>query len=94
VADVSVRLILPYKDGILCCMKKTVHVDERLLAEAKAACEARTDTDAIRQGLEALVRHAAQQRLRALLGTEPRATDVPRRREPPQGKRAAKRRVA
>ena len=50
-------------------MKKTVHIDERLLADAKAACSARTDTDAIRLGLEALVRHAAQQRLRALRGT-------------------------
>src|SRR4051794_31112233 len=42
----------------LACMTKTVHIDDRLLAEAKAACEARTDTDTIRLGLEALVRHA------------------------------------
>ena len=73
------------------CMKKTVHIDDRLLAEAKAACQARTDTDAIRLGLEALVRHAAQQRLRTLRGTEPRAVDVPRRREGPRAKRAKRR---
>jgi Arc/MetJ family transcription regulator len=77
--------------GSFSCMKKTVHIDDRLLAEAKAACQARTDTDAIRLGLEALVRHAAQQRLRALRGTEPSAVDVPRRREGPRAKRAKRR---
>ena len=76
------------------CMKKTVHIQDRLLAEAKTACQARTDTDTIRLGLEALVRQAAQQRLRALLGTEPRPADVPRHREPPRTRRAAKKRVA
>lgn len=75
-------------------MKKTLYVDDRLLAEAKAACQARTDTEAVRLGLEALVRHAAQQRLRALRGTERGATDVPRRSENPGGKRNAKRRAA
>ena len=77
--------------GTLSCMKKTVHIDDLLLAEAKAACEARTDTDTIRLGLEALVRHAAQQRLRALRGTEPAVVDVPRRRERRRGKRAKQR---
>jgi Arc/MetJ family transcription regulator len=72
-------------------MKKTVQIDERLLANAKAACQARTDTDAIRLGLEALVRHAAQQRLRALRGTESHAADVPRRRDLKARKRVARR---
>ena len=75
-------------------MKKTVHIDEPLLADAKAACSARTDTDAIRLGLEALVRHAAQQRLRALRGTESHAADVPRRRDLKTSKRTARRRGA
>jgi Arc/MetJ family transcription regulator len=75
-------------------MKKTLHVDDELLAEAKAACNARTDTDAIRLGLEALVRRAAQQRLRLLRGSEPRARDIPRRREAPRGKRSPRRRAA
>jgi len=70
-------------------MKKTLHIDERLLREAKAATRASTDTEAVRLGLEALVRRAAYERLRALRGTEPTARDVPRRREP-----ASKRRVA
>jgi hypothetical protein len=62
-------------------MKKTLHIDERLLREARAASGAKTDTDAVRLGLEALVRHAAYQRLSALRGAEPGARHVPRRRE-------------
>jgi Arc/MetJ family transcription regulator len=68
-------------------MKKTVNIDDKLLAEAKVACGAQTDTDAIKLGLEALVRHAAYQRLKALRGSEPHARDVPRRRERPLLKR-------
>jgi Arc/MetJ family transcription regulator len=64
-------------------MKKTFNVDEALLREARAACGATTDTDTIRLGLEALVRHEAYQRLRAFRGSEPGAQDVPRRREKP-----------
>jgi Bacterial antitoxin of type II TA system, VapB len=68
-------------------MKKTLHIDGELLKEAKAACGAATDTDTVRLGLEALIRHAAYQRLSALLGTEPDAKDVPRRRERPRPRR-------
>ena len=64
-------------------MKKTLNVDDKLLREAKSACGATTDTETVRLGLEALVRHAAYQRLRAFRGTEPDAQDVPRRREIP-----------
>jgi Arc/MetJ family transcription regulator len=71
-------------------MKKTMHIDERLLAEARTACGAATDTDTVRRGLEALVRHAAYQRLRALRGTDANVRDVPRRRERPvRGPKAA-----
>jgi len=62
-------------------MKKTMHVDERLLQDAKSASGARTDTETVRLGLEALVRRAAYERLRALRGSEPRARPTPRRRE-------------
>jgi Arc/MetJ family transcription regulator len=64
-------------------MKKTMHIDEDLLKEARRACRAGTDTETVRLGLEALVRHAAYERLRALRGTEPQARDVPRHRERP-----------
>ena len=68
-------------------MKKTFNVNEKLLKEAKAACGAKTDTDTIGLGLEALVRHAAYQRLMTFGGSEPDARDVPRRREKPAPKR-------
>jgi hypothetical protein len=61
-------------------MKKTLNIDEKLFDAAKQACGATTDTDTVRLGLEALVRHAAYERLRALRGSEPRARDVRRRR--------------
>ena len=61
-------------------MKKTLNIDDQLLRDAKRACGAATDTKTVRLGLEALVRHAAAERLRALLGSEPGAQDVPRRR--------------
>jgi len=62
-------------------MKKTLHVDERLLRDAKSASGAKTDTETIRLGLQALIRRRAYERLRALRGSEPNARNVPRRRE-------------
>jgi Arc/MetJ family transcription regulator len=70
-------------------MKKTLNIDEELLREAKEACGAKTDVDAVRQGLEALVRHAAYQRSREYLGSEKNAVDVRRWREKPVIKRKA-----
>jgi len=67
-------------------MKKTLNIDEALFEQAKTACGATTDTETVRLGLEALVRQGAYRRLRALLGTEPDAQDVPRRREEPVAK--------
>jgi len=71
-------------------MKKTLHIDEQLLKEARTVTHAATDTEAVRMGLEALIRHAAYERLRALRGAEVVVRDVPRRRE----KNARKRRSA
>ena len=62
-------------------MKKTLHIDNETLREAKEASGASTDTETVRLGLEALIRHAAYQRLRKLKGSERNAADVPRRRE-------------
>jgi hypothetical protein len=61
-------------------MKKTLHIDEGLLRNAKTACGATTDTDTVRLGLEALVRRSAYERLRTLRGSEPRAREPRRRR--------------
>jgi len=72
-------------------MKKTLNVDDKLLKEARRASGASTDTEAIRLGLEELVRREAYKRIAAYLGSEPDAKDVPRRREPPAkgGRRVA-----
>ena len=71
-------------------MKKTLNIDDKLLRDARAAAGASTDTEAVRLGLEALVRHAAYERLRSLRGSEPKAQDVSRRRERlPRKRRAA-----
>jgi hypothetical protein len=77
----KVGLTLPYRYGRIICMKKTLHIDDVLLRDARSASKANTDTETVRLGLEALIRQAAYQRLRALRGTEPGARDVPRRRE-------------
>jgi hypothetical protein len=69
-------------------MKKTFNLDDELFQEAKKACGAATDTETVRMGLDALIRHAAYQRLRALRGSEPRAQDVPRHREKRRSKRS------
>ncbi|HEX5065342.1 MAG TPA: type II toxin-antitoxin system VapB family antitoxin [Myxococcota bacterium] len=72
-------------------MKKTLHIDEGLLRDAKTASGAKTDTETVRLGLEALIRQGAYERLRSLRGKEPRARDVRRRRE---GAHSSKRSVA
>ena len=72
---------LPYVYGTIVCMKKTLHIDEQLLREARSAAGSKTDTDTVLLGLEALIRRAAYERLRALCGSEPRARDTRRRRD-------------
>ena len=49
----------PYHEGISRCMKKPMHIDEKTLAEARKASGGPTDTETVRLGLEALIRHAA-----------------------------------
>jgi hypothetical protein len=70
-------------------MKKTLHIDEATLSEAKKACGAATDTETVRLGLEALIRQAAYERLRKLRGSEKNAKDVLRRRPEARKKTAA-----
>ena len=62
-------------------MKKTLHIDEHLLRDARAVSGATTDTETVRLGLEALVRRGAYERLRALRGSERQARETRRRRE-------------
>lgn len=69
-------------------MKKTLNIDAGLLAEARAACRAATDTETVQRGLQALVRRAALERLIAY--REPGARDVQRRREAASARHAAR----
>lgn len=64
-------------------MKKTFNVDSDLLKKARKACGADTDTDTLRLGLEALIRHDAYQQLRKFRGSELVKSAPPRRRETP-----------
>ena len=77
----------PYLYGNLRWMKKTLHIDVSTLRAAREACGASTDTETVRLGLEALIRHAAYQRLRKLRGSDKAAADVPRRRGEAAGSR-------
>ena len=72
-------LVSLYSYGSFRCIKKTLHIDEATLRDAKKACGAVTDTETVRLGLEALIRHAAYERLRKLRGSDADARDVPRR---------------
>ena len=75
--------------GNIRCMKKTLHIDEVTLRDAKKACGASTDAETVRLGLGALIRHAAYERIRGLRGSESHAADVPRRRPKAGTKTAA-----
>ncbi len=79
----------PYVYVTIVCMKKTFNVDDKLLKEARKAAGASTDTEAIRLGLEELVRREAYKRIAAYLGSETEVSDVPRRREPAKRRRKA-----
>ncbi len=74
-------------------MKKTLNIDAKLLAEARAACGAGTDTETVRLGLEKLVQHRAYQEIRKFIGSEPDAelTMPPRHRELPSPRARARR---
>lgn len=75
-------------------MKKTLNIDESLLASARKAAGASTDTETVRLGLESLIRKAAYERLAKLGGSEPSARDVPRRKGAPAKVRPPKKRAA
>jgi Arc/MetJ family transcription regulator len=63
-------------------VKRTVEIDEDLLQKAMEASGAQTYTEAVEMALRDVVHRRASEALRAFLGTEPDAEDVPRRREP------------
>lgn len=57
-----------------------MELDRELLARARKACGAKTDTETVRRGLMELLRRQAIEDLISLGGTMPDLQDVPRRR--------------
>ena len=55
-------------------------IDDALLERAREATGIREKTALVRAGLEALIAREAGKRLAALGGTQPKISDVPRRR--------------
>jgi hypothetical protein len=61
-------------------MRTTLIIDEKLLERARALTGIQEKTALVRAGLEALIAREAGKRLALLGGTQPKTTNVPRRR--------------
>ena len=69
---------------ICICMRTTLNIDDRLLAEASRYTGIREKTRLLHLGLEALVEREAARRLAAMGGTDPTAKAGRRRRGSPR----------
>jgi Arc/MetJ family transcription regulator len=65
-------------------MRTTITIDDELLARAQEDTGIMDKSALVRQGLKALTRRAAIERLIALGGTMPDLEDIPRRRQDPE----------
>ena len=65
-------------------MRTTITIDDELLARAQEDTGIMDKSALVRQGLKALTRRAAIERLIALGGTMPDLEDIPRRRQYPE----------
>ena len=61
-------------------MRTTLIIDENLLQRAKELTGIQEKTALVRAGLEALIAREAGKRLAALGGTQPKMSNIPRRR--------------
>ena len=71
--DMHVRRILMH-------MRTTLIIDENLLQRAKELTGIQEKTALVRAGLQALIAREAGKRLAALGGTQPKMSNIPRRR--------------
>jgi len=69
-----------YCSCILMHMRTTLIIDEKLLDRARELTGIQEKTALVRAGLEALIAREAGKRLALLGGTEPKLSDIPRRR--------------
>lgn len=65
---------------IIIHMRTTLIIDEKLIDRARELTGIREKTAVVRAGLEALIAREAGKRLALLGGTQPKLSDVPRRR--------------
>jgi len=61
-------------------MRTTLIIDDGLIERARRLTGIREKTALVRAGLEALIAREAGKRLAALGGTQPKLSDIPRRR--------------
>ena len=61
-------------------MRTTLIIDENLIERARELTGIQEKTALIHAGLEALIAREAAKRLAALGGTQPKISDIPRRR--------------
>jgi hypothetical protein len=61
-------------------LRTTLIIDDSLLERARQLTGIEERTDLVRAGLEALIAREAGKRLAALGGTQPKISDIPRRR--------------
>jgi Arc/MetJ family transcription regulator len=61
-------------------MRTTIIIDDTLLDRAREATGIKEKASLVRAGLEALISREAGKRLAALGGTQPKLSDIPRRR--------------
>jgi hypothetical protein len=61
-------------------LRTTLIIDDSLLERARQLTGIQERTDLVRAGLEALIAREASKRLAALGGTQPKISDIPRRR--------------
>lgn len=66
--------------AILMHMRTTLIIEESLLDRARELTGIREKTALVRAGLEALIAREAAKRLALLGGTQPKISDIPRRR--------------
>ena len=64
-------------------MRTNLHIDERLLEEARRLTGIETKAALVNEGLRALVERERSRKLAALGGSAPRLRPVPRRQSPP-----------
>ncbi len=69
-----------YESCILMHMRTTLIIDDALLQRARELTGIKEKTALIHAGLEALIAREAAKRLAALGGTQPKISDIPRRR--------------